>query len=164
MRILIAIPVGLWAALVVAGCGGGDDGGGGGAGGGSSAPPPPPPRELPEGTSEGPGLSRRAIDQQVIDALVEAGSDASKPHRIEHQFTVDNPARAAEVASWGEENGFVVVRGEGEGERRPYYTVDLVRETPLDIELISRDTRLLETLAMQVEGIYDGWGCAQVVE
>ena len=129
-----------------------------------SSPEVAPKRELPEGTSEGPGLTRRAMDQREIDALVEAGSDVAKPHRIEHQFTLENRDKAAKVAEWGTENGYEAVRGEADGEERPYYTVDLVKQAPLDIEAISTTTRLMETLAMQVDGEYDGWGCPVVVK
>ncbi len=103
---------------------------------------------------------RRVLDQLVIRALADAGSDLSKPHALEHHFVCGNPGAAEMVVAWGRAAGYEPSPvSKGKFERRCYTYFDLVKKTVPTIENITpQTTAMLEAAAKH--GIeYDGWGC-----
>jgi regulator of RNase E activity RraB len=123
----------------------------------AETPVPEVKRVLPEGTYEGPGLSGR--EQELINA----GSDPKKEHRIEHHVVLVNSSQAAEAKAWGDENGFETSPVlESVYEEQKSFSVDFVREIPLDVDLINLDRRRIENFTMSLNVDYDGWGCVVV--
>ncbi len=109
------------------------------------------------------GLSRHDLDRQIIEQLVAAGSDVSKPHRIEHHFAIPNRSIALKVQEWAKANGYEhsdIIQERSDVSI--YYYVDLFVETPLEIEAIAKHSRRMETLAATMDCEYDGWGCEVV--
>lgn len=90
-------------------------------------------------------------DQQVIDRLIEAGSDPEKIHCLEHVF-IGPTAALKEVEEALELDGFVMHSKEEE-------TLVMKKESPLDLWEIWAVTVGLKELAESNGVEYDGWGC-----
>jgi len=99
----------------------------------------------------------------LIDQLIEAGSDSKKKHRIEHHVALANKKQAAEAKEWGVENGFETSDiQESVFEKKKSYSIVLVREVPLNVDLINLDRRRIENFSLSLNVDYDGWGCMLV--
>jgi regulator of RNase E activity RraB len=83
--------------------------------------------------------------------------------RIEHHVLLANNGQALKAQSWGRENGFETSEiQESVFENQKSYSVDFVREMPLDLNQIDRDRRRIEDFSMSLDVDYDGWGAAIV--
>jgi len=106
---------------------------------------------------------QRLKDEQVLRALVDAGSDLTKPHVLEHHFVCADGAAAKPVVVWAAAAGYEASRvseGKSKGHRRAYF--DLVKRTvPTMANITSQTTTMLE-LAAKYGINYDGWGCEVV--
>jgi len=96
----------------------------------------------------------------VLERLAKAGSDLSKPHRLEHHFLCADRAAAAPVIRWARAAGYEpgpVADGVQYGQAYVYF--DLVSQVvPTPETIAAQSTAMLEAAArFGVE--YDGWGC-----
>ena len=104
--------------------------------------------------------TRKQADALVIEALVQAGSDPAKHHELEHCFVCDTRTQTDAIRQWGRENGYKPTDvSDNEFDGRRYFRFDLMKQSPLDLEAISEDTRVLQALASEHGVEYDGWGC-----
>lgn len=103
---------------------------------------------------------QRAKDEQVLAALENAGSDLSKPHRLEHHFECANRAQADRIVEWARNAGYqvsVVKEGMFEGKTHVYF--DVAKSTVPTLANVSVQTTAMLRIAAQHGAEYDGWGC-----
>ncbi len=101
-----------------------------------------------------------SADGQVIEALVRAGSDVSKPHPIDFNFyfnTLEGARTAAEILA---KDGFIVKVGESADAGR-WSMLAIKTMAPLERQMLAM-RRELHDLAAKNGGEYDGWGTAIV--
>lgn len=102
----------------------------------------------------------QAFTEEVIDALLEDGSNEEAMHTIEHHFSCDDFAvlEAAAVVAFNQ--GFDVTDAEEfeteEGEK--VLGFDIIIESPLEEESILEDIEKMLALADKTKIEYDGWG------
>lgn len=92
-------------------------------------------------------------DRSVVENLIEAGSDPDKDHGIEMVFTGDADALAA-VAEHLTARGYGLTSEDVEGR------LVMVKQMPLDLMEISRESIENYRLADECGAEYDGWGAA----
>lgn len=99
------------------------------------------------------------MNEKTIQALIEAGSNPQKPHPLEHHFYSYRAKSLKGLISKGESLGYRAANtGDNVHEGSRYWYVDLIKETPLDIELINTENSLMLKLANEFSAEYDGWG------
>ncbi len=98
--------------------------------------------------------------EEVIDALLEDGSNAEAMHTIEHHFFSNDFDVLEKAALVAFKQGFEVSDAEEfeteDGER--VLSFDIVIESPLEEESILEDIEKLVAFAAQNHIEYDGWG------
>ena len=102
----------------------------------------------------------QAFTEEVVEALLEDGSNEQAMHTIEHHFSGDSfdTLEAAAVAAFKE--GFDVTDAEEfeteEGEK--VLGFDIIIESPLEVDSIMEDVDKMLALAKARNIEYDGWG------
>lgn len=102
----------------------------------------------------------QAFTEEVIDALLEDGSNEEAMHTIEHHFSSDSFDNLEAAALVAFKQGLDVTDAEEfeteDGEK--VLGFDVIIESPLEEESILEDiTKMLE-LAKKTNIEYDGWG------
>ncbi|WP_413111264.1 ribonuclease E inhibitor RraB [Thaumasiovibrio sp. DFM-14] len=101
--------------------------------------------------------------REIIEALLEDGSDPDALYSIEHHFSADSFKELEEAAVEAFKMGYEVQEAE-ELELDPedgggtVVCFDAVMESALDAELIDEQAEKLISLAMKHKIDYDGWG------
>ena len=102
----------------------------------------------------------QAFTEEVIDALLEDGSNEEAMHTIEHHFASENFEVLEKAAVAAFKLGFDVTDAEEfeteEGER--VLAFDIIIESPLEEESIMEDIEKMLALAKSQNIEYDGWG------
>jgi hypothetical protein len=97
------------------------------------------------------------IDKQVLYGLMQAGSDLSKPHNLEHCFFFPSKALAAQavqkLVDLGLQNS--IIPPEGDLHAWTVISTQNIVPTP---EAIAQNTIDLNEIAASLGGEYDGWG------
>lgn len=101
-----------------------------------------------------------AMNRATIAALSNAGSDLSKPHRIEHHFYCYDEHICQELSAAGKRLGYEAgnwgIHQTKDGHTYRYF--DLIKPIlPLQSHLDAAVEELV-LLATQHQAIYDGWG------
>lgn len=100
------------------------------------------------------------FNQETIEALIEDGSDNSRPHTIEYHFAGSNFEALEKAAVDAFKAGFEV--GDAEelelDDGGEVFCFDAVVERILDLDLINKDTEKLVAIANKHKVHYDGWG------
>lgn len=98
--------------------------------------------------------------EEIIDNLLEDGSDPDAVYSIEHHFAGDDFAQLEKAAIAAFKLGYDVTDPE-EVELEDGQTVfafDCIVETELDIDTITRDIEALLKMSIEQDVTYDGWG------
>lgn len=103
-----------------------------------------------------PEIWMQLADQRVIQGLLEAGSDPSKPHALEFVFTGDEQS-LRQVAQKLRAQGYAPAPADAPGQ------IIMVKKMLLDEDEIIAESRANRALADEHEVEYDGWG-AEVVQ
>lgn len=97
---------------------------------------------------------------EIIDALIEDGSNEEAMHTIEHHFSSNDFDKLEKAALEAFKQGWDVTDAEEfeteEGER--ILAFDIIVESPLEEELILEDIEKMLALAEKTGIEYDGWG------
>src|SRR5258708_25216662 len=106
------------------------------------------------------GCSKKAdLDESVRVQLRKAGSDLSKPHKIEFFIYFPTQGVAEQAASRIRDGGFQVeVQKAAKGDAWLCFTT---KTMVLDLAALQKIRRDFDALAVSLNGDYDGWG-AQV--
>jgi regulator of RNase E activity RraB len=96
-------------------------------------------------------------DARVIENLLQAGSDLSKPHNIDFFFYFPNEAQANAAAAEIAKLGYKVVAVDN-AQDKSQWQVYATRTMAPQLEAIIAITQALEELASRHGGNYDGWG------
>lgn len=98
--------------------------------------------------------------EEVIDALLEDGSNPEAMHTIEHHFSSDDFDLLEKAALEAFKQGWDVTDAEEfeteEGQR--VLAFDIIIESPLEDESILEDIEKMLALAEKTGTDYDGWG------
>ena len=98
--------------------------------------------------------------EQLIDALIEDGTNEEVHHTIEHHFSSVDFETLEKAAVTAFKMGLEVEEPEEAeletGEK--VFAFDIVTEQPLDEEILKDETRQMFELAKQCKVDYDGWG------
>lgn len=98
--------------------------------------------------------------EEVVDALLQDGSNEEALHTIEHHFSAEDFDTLEKAALEAFNQGFDVTDAEEfeteEGER--VFGFDIIIESPLEEELILEDIEKMVALAEKTTTEYDGWG------
>ncbi|EAR59565.1 ribonuclease E inhibitor RraB [Neptuniibacter caesariensis] len=99
------------------------------------------------------------MNAKTIQALIDAGSDPSKPHPLEHHFYCFSSDLLKKLMAKGESLGYRVANvGDNVHDGTHYWYGDLIKETVLDIKVINSENSLMLKLASEFDADYDGWG------
>ena len=102
----------------------------------------------------------KAEAEQIIDNLLEDGSDPDAVYTVEHHFAGDNFAQLEKAAIAAFQLGYDVADPEeielDDGQK--VFAFDCVVETELDIDSITRDIEILLKMSIEQDVTYDGWG------
>lgn len=99
------------------------------------------------------------MNRKTIQALIEAGSNPSKPHPLEHHFNCFSSESLNDLMTKGESLGYRVANlGDNVHEGNRYWYGDLVKDTSLNIKVINQENSLMLKLASEFNADYDGWG------
>ncbi|GAC32601.1 ribonuclease E inhibitor RraB [Paraglaciecola polaris] len=100
------------------------------------------------------------FNQETVEALIEDGSDSSKPHTIEYHFAGNDFDVLEKAAVDAFKAGFEV--GDAEelmlDDGGTIFCFDAVVERLLDVELLNADTLKLLVIANKHKVHFDGWG------
>ena len=98
--------------------------------------------------------------EEIIDNLLEDGSDPDAVYTIEHHFAADDFAALEKAAIAAFQLGYDVADPEEleleDGQK--VFAFDCTVDTELDIDTIVRDIEALLKLAIEHDITYDGWG------
>lgn len=98
--------------------------------------------------------------EQLIQALIDDGTNEDVHHVIEHHFSSDDFERLEKAAINAFKMGFDVEEPEEAvletGEK--IYAFDIITEQPLDEDIIFTETKSMIELAKVHKIDYDGWG------
>ena len=102
------------------------------------------------------GCSRKPdLDESVIAQLRSAGSDLSKPHKIEFFFYFPSMAAAEQAASRVRDDGFQVEVSQAAQESN---WLCLATKTMVpELSALQKIRSEFESLAASLDGEYDGW-------
>ena len=103
---------------------------------------------------------QRAMDEETLQALANAGSDLSKPHSLQHHFECQTREEAQPVLAWGIANGYEASLVKSDAKEDVYF--DFVKGTVPTIQNITSETTAMLKLAASHGIAYDGWGCSVV--
>lgn len=100
-------------------------------------------------------------DARVIEGLVAAGSDISKPHDIDFFMFLPSEDEARTAATEIERLGYSIASiGRLPGQAQ--WQVHATRRMAPRLEAMTATTRTLEAVASRHGGDYDGWGTGVV--
>jgi len=100
-------------------------------------------------------------DARVIENLVAAGSDTSKPHNIDFFMFLPSKSKAKTAAAEVEQLGYAITsiyRAPGQTD----WQIHATRVMAPQLEAMTATTRSLEAIAAKHGGYYDGWGTSVV--
>ena len=100
-------------------------------------------------------------DAHVIESLVAAGSDISKPHNVDFFMWMPSKAKAKVAAAEIEDLGYAIAsidRPPGQSQ----WQVHATRVMAPQLQAMTATTRTLEAVAVKHGGDYDGWGTGVV--
>jgi hypothetical protein len=98
-------------------------------------------------------------NKKTIKALIDAGSNPSKLHPLEHHFYCNNPESLKALMAKGESLGYGVANvGDNDYEGTHYWYGDLIKDTVLNLKSINKENSLMLKLANEFDADYDGWG------
>jgi regulator of RNase E activity RraB len=105
--------------------------------------------------------TREKKDREVIRELSKAGSNLSKPHRIEFHFVGYVEAKVMALADEGRKAGYSVssVDSMADKDARKYWYFDLIQDVVLTERNIFGHTAMMTKLANKYGVEFDGWGC-----
>ncbi|WP_166266781.1 ribonuclease E inhibitor RraB [Marinobacter caseinilyticus] len=99
------------------------------------------------------------MNEKIIQALIDAGSDPNKPHPLEHHFYCYSADSLKGLMANGESLGYRVANvGDNVHEGTHYWYGDLISDTVLDIKIINTENSIMLKLANRFNADYDGWG------
>ena len=101
-----------------------------------------------------------AMNPVTVATLSDAGSDLSKPHRIEHHFYCHDQQACDALSAAGRGLGYEAGNwGTGRTDGgHTYRYFDLIKPTVPSLSNLDAAVKELVLLAKQHEAIYDGWG------
>jgi len=103
-------------------------------------------------------------NKKTIEALVAAGSNPEKPHKLEHHFYCYSRELLNGLTAKGSALGYHVTKvGNNKNKGARCWYADLAKETTLDLESINEENSRLLRLAFEFEGSYEGWGTKVVL-
>ena len=98
--------------------------------------------------------------EDLVNALIEDGSNEEVHHTIEHHFSSPNFDVLEKAAIVAFKRGFEIEEPEEAeletGEK--VFAFDIVTEQPLEFDVIVAETKSMFELAQECEIDYDGWG------
>ncbi|MGY1459827.1 ribonuclease E inhibitor RraB [Luteimonas sp. A534] len=100
-------------------------------------------------------------DARVVENLVAAGSDISKPHSIDFFMFLPSKSKAKAAAAEIEQLGYTIAsldRPPGQSQ----WQIHATRVMAPQLEAMTATTRTLEAVAAKHGGDYDGWGTGVV--
>lgn len=99
------------------------------------------------------------MNEKVISALIESGSNTNKLHPLEHHFYCHSSDDLRLLMSKGEALGYKVANiGDNIYEDTHWWYGDLIKETRLNIDTINKENSTMLKLANDFSADYDGWG------
>ncbi len=107
---------------------------------------------------------RFAINESVIESLVESGDTLETPRPVTHTASFLTAAKRAEFRSALAERDFTIATESEDSERPRPFGVEFVRESPVDPTTVHELTLELTDLAETHDGDYDGWSADVVTE
>ena len=101
-----------------------------------------------------------AESNELINALLEDGSNVDVDHTIEHHFSSSDFNLLEQAAITAFKMGLEVEEPEeAELENgQKVFAFDVITEQPLDDELLADETKVMYELAKNCKIDYDGWG------
>jgi len=102
----------------------------------------------------------RAHTDELVEALINDGSNEEILHTIEHHFASENFDHLERAAVNAFKLGFEIEEPE-EAELEDgskVFAFDIITQQPLDAEIIFAETEKMFNLAKQCQVEYDGWG------
>ena len=104
---------------------------------------------------------REKKDREVIRELAKAGSDLSKPHRIEFHFVGYDEAKVVALAEEGRKAGYSIssIDSMVDKNARKYWYFDLVQDVIPAEKNVFAHTAVMAKLAKKYAVEFDGWGC-----
>lgn len=100
---------------------------------------------------------------QVINALINAGSDPKKLHSIEHHFYCFEKTCIEALKKKGEALGFKLANlGSNIEDGVVYWYGDLIKPEALDLASINKTNIVMLQIAQDIGAEYDGWGTSVV--
>lgn len=105
--------------------------------------------------------TRERKDREVLRELSKAGSDLSKPHRIEFHFVGYDEAKVLALAEEGRKAGYSVsfIDSLADKDARKYWYFDLIQDVIPTEKGIFAHTAVMTKLAKKYAVEFDGWGC-----
>lgn len=100
-------------------------------------------------------------DASVIENLVSAGSDISKPHNIDFFMFMPSKSKAKLAAAEMEQLDYSIAsveRASGQSQ----WQIHAIRVMAPQLEAMTATTRTLQAVAAKHGGDYDGWGTGVV--
>lgn len=98
--------------------------------------------------------------EDLVNALIEDGSNEEVHHTIEHHFSSANFDVLEKAAIAAFKRGFEIEEPEEAeletGEK--VFAFDIVTEQPLEFDVIIAETKAMFELAQECDVDYDGWG------
>ena len=107
---------------------------------------------------DGPYSQRFQINQKIITALKNQGSDFSKLHVIEHHLECNTKYCFEHVSQAGKSAGFSVKFDGKKPNNDQIWVIDLVKPSKIDIKSIEEQCMIIESISGKFGAYYDGWG------
>jgi regulator of RNase E activity RraB len=104
------------------------------------------------------------MDRRVVERLEAEGDQAATPRPVDH--FIDFPDRASRdaFAAAAKARGFAAEASDPNDDEDPQFSVQLVREDPVELSHIHELVMELTELAEEHGGDYDGWGAPVATE
>ena len=106
--------------------------------------------------------NQRDADLQTISALKKAGSNMSKPHKLEHHFVSKNKASLEALRNHAISRQHQVSEIFSTGLLFKTHFFDIIIDAVPTVEDITPATTAMHQLAAEHSCSYDGWGCEVV--
>jgi|SRR5690606_16823030 regulator of RNase E activity RraB len=100
-------------------------------------------------------------DARVIENLISAGSDISKPHNIDFFMFMPSKAKANSAAAEMEHLGYTIASVDRDS-AQSQWQIHATRVMAPQLDAMTATTRTLESVAAKHGGDYDGWGTGVV--